>query len=294
MEESVKHTLSRRLRRLATERPYQIVAGSAVALVLATGTGAALAGTGNTPAPTQATTAATELRGDPKVAPSRAEVAPSTVAPSSAAPSSAAPTSAAPASTTASPSPKASAATPDPDLTTKKAAPKPPASKVLGYDHQAQINGYYCGPAAVRNALSAAGVARSQDALASQLGTTFAGTNSAEDTTRVLNAVVKGDPYETTMIRGGAATPAQMDQLQADVVAAVTDGRGVVVNVAGTATDTDGRWHSFPGGHYVAVVGYKDSGRLVKIADSADASYPSYWLSTIDLANWAATRGYSA
>ncbi|MCZ7419922.1 C39 family peptidase [Verrucosispora sp. WMMA2121] len=293
MEESVKHTLSRRLRRLVSERPYQLVAGSAVALVLATGTGAALAGTGNTPAPTRATTAA-ELRGDTVAAPSQAEVAPATAALSSAAPSSAAPASPAPASAAASPSPKPSSATPDPDLTSKKAAPKPPASKVLDYDHQAQINGYYCGPAAVRNALSAAGVARSQDALASQLGTTFAGTNSAEDTTRVLNAVVKGDPYETTMIRGGAATPAQMDQLQADVVAAVTDGRGVVVNVAGTVTDTDGRWHSFPGGHYIAVVGYQDSGRLVKIADSADASYPSYWLSTIDLANWAATRGYSA
>ncbi|MFF5214481.1 C39 family peptidase [Micromonospora sp. NPDC000442] len=288
----MKHTLSRRLRRLVSERPYQLVAGSAVALVLATGTGAALAGTGNTPAPTQATTAA-ELRGDIAVPPSQDQVAvaPTTAAPSSAAPSSAAPASAAPASAAASPSPKATA---NPDLVSKKAAPKPPASKVLEYDHQAQINGYYCGPAAVRNALSAAGVTRSQDALAGQLGTTFAGTNSAEDTTRVLNAVVKGDPYETTMIRGGAATPAQMDQLQADVVAAVTDGRGVVVNVAGSVTDTDGRWHSFPGGHYIAVVGYKDSGRLVRIADSADASYPSYWLSTIDLANWAATRGYSA
>ncbi|MBQ1024115.1 C39 family peptidase [Micromonospora sp. C95] len=289
----MKHTLSRRLRRLVTERPYRLVAGSAVAVVLATGTGAALAGTGNTPAPAQATTAAAELRSDTVAAPSQAEVAPrrAEVAPTTAAPSSAAPSSAAPASAAASPSPKATA---DPDLVSKKAAPKPPASKVLEYDHQAQINGYYCGPAAVRNALSAAGVGRSQDALASQLGTTFAGTNSAEDTTRVLNAVVKGDPYETTMIRGGAATPAQMDQLQADVVAAVTDGRGVVVNVAGSVTDTDGRWHSFPGGHYIAVVGYQDSGRLVRIADSADASYPSYWLSTIDLANWAATRGYSA
>ncbi|MTK04827.1 hypothetical protein FF096_22860 [Micromonospora sp. CP22] len=289
----MKHTLSRRLRRLVTERPYQIVAGSAVALVLATGTGAALAGTGTTPAPTQAATAA-DPHDDATVAPSReqrAEAAPSPAAASSAAPSSAAPASAAP---SPSPSPKPRSATPDPDLTVKKTAPKPPATKILAYDHQAQINGYYCGPAAVRNALSAAGIARTQDALASQLGTTFAGTNSAEDTTRVLNAIVKGKPYKTTMIRGGAATPAQMDQLQADVVAAVTDGRGVVVNVAGTATDTDGRWHSFPGGHYVAVVGYKDSGRLVKIADSADASYPSYWLSTIDLANWAATRGYSA
>ncbi|WP_092374421.1 C39 family peptidase [Micromonospora phaseoli] len=291
MEEPVKHTLSRQLRRLATERPYQIAAASAAALVLATGIGAALAGTEETPAAAHTTTAVAELRGDTAASrnQSPAEATPSTTAPSSAAPS-----SAAPASTTASPSPKPTSAAPDPDVTSKKAAPKPPASKILKYDHQAQINGYYCGPAAVRNALSAAGVERGQDALAGQLGTTYAGTNSAEDTTRVLNATVEGSPYETTMIRGGAATPAQMDQLQADVVAAVTDGRGVVVNVAGSVTDTAGRWHSFPGGHYVAVVGYEDGGRLVRIADSADASYPSYWVSTIDLANWAATRGYSA
>lgn len=284
----MKHTVKRQLRRLATERPYQIVAGSAAALILATGTGAALAGTGDAPASAQTTTVA-ELRGDAAASRSDARVAQT---PSSA-PSESVAASAA-ASPSPSPSPKASSATPDPDLTSKKAAPKPPAKKVLDYDYQAQVNGYYCGPAAVRNALSAAGVERDQDTLASQLGTTFAGTNSAADTTRVLNAVLKGDPYQTRWIRGGAATPAQMDQLQADVVATINDGRGVVVNVAGSATDTNGRWHSFPGGHYIAVVGYEDEGRMVKIADSADGSYYSYWMSTIDLANWAATRGYSA
>ncbi|MDG4798756.1 C39 family peptidase [Micromonospora sp. WMMD1082] len=283
----MKHTVQRQLRRLATERPYRIVAASAAALVLATGAGALLTGTEDTPATEQTTTTTAELRGDTAVSRSdaRGEQTPST-APSSAAPASAA--------ASPSPSPKATSATPDPDATSKKAAPKPPASKLLDYQYQAQTNGYYCGPAAVRNALSAAGIERSQDALASQLGTTYAGTNSAADTTRVLNATVKGSPYQTTMIRGGAATPAQMDQLQADVVAAITDGRGVVVNIAGSATDTNGGWHSFPGGHYVAVVGYEDDGRLVRIADSANASYPSYWMTTIDLANWAATRGYSA
>ncbi|NLU78852.1 C39 family peptidase [Micromonospora sp. HNM0581] len=290
----MKRTLSRRLRRLVTERPYQIVAGSAAALVLATGTGAAIAGTGTAPAPTRTTTAAAELLADTAVTPEaiRAEVASPQAAAKTAVPRSAVPASAAPAS--ASPSPKPSPTTADPDVASKEPAPAPPASKILEYDHQAQTTGYYCGPAAVRNALSAASIERGQDALATQLGTTYAGTNSAEDTTRVLNAVVDGDPYETTMIRGGAATPAQMDQLQADVVAAIADERGVVVNVAGSVTDTNGRWHSFPGGHYVAVVGYEDSGRMVKIADSADVSYPSYWLSTTDLANWAATRGYSA
>jgi hypothetical protein len=183
VEETVKHTLSRRLRRIVTDHPYRIAAASAVALVLATGTGAALAGTGDAPAPAQTTTAVAELRADTAVSrdQERAGAASPATVPSSAAPSSAAPASA------AAPSPTATASTtPDPDLTSKKAAPKPPASKVLRYDHQAQTNGYYCGPAAVRNALSAAGVDRDQDSLATQLGTTFAGTNSAEDTTRVL------------------------------------------------------------------------------------------------------------
>ncbi|QKW13075.1 C39 family peptidase [Verrucosispora sp. NA02020] len=289
MEDSVKQTLTRQLRRLATERPYQVVAASAAALALATGTGAVLVGTDDAPTTAHTTTAVAEMRGDTVAsrADTRAEPTPSTP-PGSAAPSSAAP------SPSPSPTPKATSAAPSPVAVSEKTAPKPPTRKVLDYDFQAQTTGYYCGPAAVRNALSAAGVDRDQDTLAAQLGTTYAGTNSALDTTRVLNATLKGEPYSTTMLRGGSATPTQMDQLQADVVEAITDGRGVVVNVAGSATDTDGGWHSFPGGHYVAVVGYADDGRLVKIADSADASYYSYWMSTTDLAHWAATRGYSS
>ncbi|MEU4640473.1 C39 family peptidase [Micromonospora sp. NPDC023814] len=278
MEETVKHHLKRQLRRLTSERPYQVAAASAAALVLASGTGALLAGTDEAPAAAQAPVAVSELR-DGSVA-SRGDARIAT-----------APSAGAPAASSAAPSASATSAAPNPDLTRK---PEPPKSKSLDYDYQAQTTFYNCGPAAVRHALSAAGIARSQDALGAQLGTDEMGTDSAEDTTRVLNATVKGDPYRTRMIPGGAATPAQMDQLQADVVAAITDGRGVVVNVAGSATDTDGGWHSFPGGHYIAVVGYQDEGRLVKIADSANPATASYWMSTIALANWAATRGYSA
>ncbi|MGC5329119.1 C39 family peptidase [Micromonospora sp. DT62] len=281
MEETVKHHLKRQLRRLTSERPYQLAAASAAALVLASGTGALLAGTDEAPAAAPAPVAATELRDDAAASRSQARVAP-------------APSSAAPAASSAAPSASASSAAPDPDLTRKPEPPKPPAAKSLDYDYQAQTTFYNCGPAAVRHALSAAGIARSQDALGAQLGTDQMGTDSAQDTTRVLNATVKGEPYRTRMIPGGAATPAQMDRLQADVVAAIADGRGVVVNVAGSATDTDGGWHSFPGGHYIAVVGYQDGGRLVKIADSANPATASYWISTIALANWAATRGYSA
>ncbi|MFI7069402.1 C39 family peptidase [Micromonospora sediminicola] len=279
----MKHHLKRQLRRLATERPYQIIAGSAAALVLAGGTGVALAATDDTPSRSENTVAVAELGSRLGEAASRGEAR--LAVPSPSASPSAAPT----ASPSAKPAAKAST---DPD-TKPKPKPKPPASKVLDYDYQAQTTYYYCGPAAVRNALSATGIERSQDTLAVALGTTEMGTNSAEDTTRVLNQQVKGNPYRTRMIPG-AATPAQMDRLQADVVTAVSNGRAVVANVAGDATDTNGGWHSFPGGHYIAVVGYKNDGRTVRIADSADPSLPSYWVTTIDLANWMATRGYSA
>ncbi|MFC5923482.1 C39 family peptidase [Micromonospora vulcania] len=282
MEDPVKHTLQRQLRRLATERPYQIVAASAAALAIATTTGALLAGTDDAPAAQRTATTVAEMRSDTAASRSEARVA----SPSA----SAAPTTAAPATSAASPAAKA---TSNPDLTRKPAPPKPPATKVLDYDYQAQNTYYNCGPAATRNALSATGIDRTQEELGAELGTTEMGTNSAEDTTRVLNAEVKGNPYQTRMF-AGSPSPAQMDRLQADVVKAITDGRGVVANVVGDATDTDGGWHSYGGGHYIAVVGYKDNGRTVRIADSANPADPAYWITTIDLANWIATRGYSA
>ncbi|MEV0427352.1 C39 family peptidase [Micromonospora sp. NPDC050495] len=281
MEETVKHHVKRQLRRLATERPYQIIAGSAAALVLAGGT-AAVATTEDAPARQEHRAAVAELESRLNDVATRGEARVAIPSPST--------------SPSTSPSPSArakTAASADPDLTTRAAKPKPPSTKVLKYRYQAQNTYWNCGPAAVRNALSASGVETTQEAMAGPLGTTEGGTNSAEDTTRGLNQMVKGNPYRTHMF-GGSASPAEMDQLQADVVKAVTAGRGVVVNVAGDAVDTDGGWHSFPGGHYIAVIGYRNDGRTVRIADSANPALPEYWLSTIDLANWAASRGYSA
>lgn len=208
--------------------------------------------------------------------------------------------SASPSATVASPSaaPSPAAPSPDPDLSASRApspaAPKPPASKVLDTTYQEQTTYYYCGPAATRIALTARDITRTQDDLAGRLNTTVYGTNSAVDITRVLNDLIGRDVYRTRTIPGNAATPAQMDRLQADVVQAVSNGYAVVVNVAGSATDVAGGWHSYPGGHYLTVVGYRDNGRTVRIADPANAATGSYWMSTINLAHWAATRGYSA
>ncbi|WBB77821.1 C39 family peptidase [Micromonospora sp. WMMD882] len=158
--------------------------------------------------------------------------------------------------------------------------------------YQAQPNFYYCGPAATRIALSADGKLISQDELAAKLGTTQAGTASAEDITRVLNELTGGG-YRTTEIRGPAARPEQIERLRADVVDALDAGDPVVANIMGSAVDSVGRQHSYPGGHYLTVVAYRDGGDTVRIADPADP-VGEYWMSTDRLAHWIAERGYSS
>ncbi|WP_189198438.1 C39 family peptidase, partial [Micromonospora fulviviridis] len=163
----------------------------------------------------------------------------------------------------------------------------------LDVRYEAQPNFYYCGPAATRNAISVLGKNIDVDAMAKEMGTTEAGTNSINDITPVLNKET-GKTYRSVEIRDGKADDKQTDTLRADIVRTVDDGRAVVANIAGTATDTDGNTHSFEGGHYISVVGYRDNGKTVTIADSADPNMASYRMSVDNLADWIATRGYSA
>ncbi|MEV5766519.1 C39 family peptidase [Micromonospora sp. NPDC052213] len=166
--------------------------------------------------------------------------------------------------------------------------------KELGVRYEAQPNFYYCGPAATRNALSVQGKDINVDAMAKQMGTTEAGTDSINDITPVLNKETGKNAYRSVEIATPNADDKQTDTLRTDVRKAVDDGRAVVANIAGTATDTDGGVHSFEGGHYISVVGYRDNGDTVKIADSANPAQASYWITTEALADWIATRGYAA
>jgi len=175
---------------------------------------------------------------------------------------------------------------------TKTAEPAPPAKKELSYTYAVQMTGWYCGPAAARIALTTRGLYPSQDELANQLGTTVNGTNSSEDITRVLNAMTKTSFYHTTSIPAKGVTKQQVDQLQADVVRAISQSYAVVTNIVGTGQDVNGNWYSYPGGHYIAVVGYQDNGRQVKIADPANPYSASYWMTASNLADWVGSRGY--
>ncbi|MET7392075.1 C39 family peptidase [Dactylosporangium sp. NPDC005572] len=174
------------------------------------------------------------------------------------------------------------------------ATPAAPLEKVLSARFQQQPNFYWCGPAAARNALAASGFTVTQADMAPKLRTTTSGTDSAFDVTRGLNEVVGGNVYQTREIRGQSATPAEIGQLQADVVRAVSAGRAVVANIVSSAKDTNGVSHTFDGGHYVAIVGYTENGQIVKVADSANPSGDgTYWMTTTNIANWIARRGYS-
>ncbi|MFV2105248.1 C39 family peptidase [Micromonospora sp. LOL_015] len=166
-------------------------------------------------------------------------------------------------------------------------------AREVAVEYEAQPNFYYCGPAATRIALTAQGHAPSQDEVAGKLGTTEAGTDSAEETTRVLNEVIGEAEYETVSIGAAAAKPEHVEKLRADVREAVDDGRAVVANIMGTASDVDGVAHSYEGGHYLTVTGYRDGGDTVKIADPYFEGQ-EYWMDLEVLADWTAKRGYSA
>lgn len=166
------------------------------------------------------------------------------------------------------------------------------AGLLVTVDYQAQPNFYYCGPAATRMALSALGRPLPQTEVAQRLGTTQAGTDSARDITRVLNELT-GDTYRTTEIPGTTVKPDEVHQLREDTRRALAQGRAVVANVRGTTVDTDGTPHSYEGGHYLTLVGYRAEDDLLRVADPA-APKREYWMTLPKVANWIAERGYSS
>jgi len=175
------------------------------------------------------------------------------------------------------------------------AADAPPPALELAHDFQIQENGYYCGPSATRVALSAQGKVLTQDQVAQKLGTTPNGTDSINQVTDALNGELGAGRYHSVTIPGPQASPEQVAQLKADVVTSLSAGKPIVANIAGTVTDEDGQVHSYQGGHYLPVIGYAGNGDTVRIADSWDKDGNAHYTITADqLANWTATRGYSA
>jgi len=174
------------------------------------------------------------------------------------------------------------------------AATAPAQAQIADYDGALQPNGYYCGPAATRIALSAHGQPPTFDALATELGTTREGTKSIDDLTRVLNEHT-GGRYASVKFDSATVSDEQTDKLRADIMAAINDGDPVVANIVGQVTDTKGEKHRYAGGHYLTITGYSDNGHTVHITDPADRKGSNEYQLPIDtLAQWIATRGYTS
>ncbi|MGN6109914.1 MAG: C39 family peptidase, partial [Kofleriaceae bacterium] len=103
--------------------------------------------------------------------------------------------------------------------------------KILDIQYQVQQTGYWCGPAATRHALSARMAPPTQQALATQLGTTVNGTDWIGQITGVLNQRLGGNYYRTIEMPNDPPTPAQRDRLWNDIVFDIESGYPIVANI---------------------------------------------------------------
>lgn len=171
----------------------------------------------------------------------------------------------------------------------------------LPFSWQGQQRYYYCGPAATRMALSTRmDSPPSQDAIADHMGTNENGTDNVGLVRDALNDYLGTSWFDAKYIND-TPTQDQRDLLARDVTYDLDRGYPLVANVV-----SGWRPPGYPGGwiyHYVAVVGYGDSGNSVLIADPAGEGAGgsgwedvpgSYWISTYDLGTWIGGRGYAA
>jgi hypothetical protein len=175
-----------------------------------------------------------------------------------------------------------------------------PARVVLEYTWQGQPNGYWCGPGSTRMAIGTRlKTPPSQTELATFLGTTTDGT-ARIDTIRALNAyLVPHWPYQSIPV-DTRPTQQQRDFLKQTIIERLSTGWPVVANVL-----SGWRPPGYPSGtigHFVAVVGYEQSGERVLIADPAGAGSAgprwenvpkTYWITLQNLGTWVGGRGYS-
>lgn len=172
-------------------------------------------------------------------------------------------------------------------------------TKSLSVDYQAQINSYWCAPAAARIALSSkVQKLPDQAALATDFNTTEGGTDSVIDVVNGLNKLLAGTgtQYVTRDWSNAAMTKAMTQQLWSDTVRDIDDGKGMVANIVATP---DNQPSNYPSGqtwyHYVAIIGYDTAKQTVHISDPAEFNgVKDFWLSLDQIASLIQPKGYAA
>jgi hypothetical protein len=183
----------------------------------------------------------------------------------------------------------------------KKAAPKEEfapkeAVKSLPINYEAQLTGYWCGPAATRIAMSS----QTQDlpdqaSLASGLGTTTNGTDHIRQVTDFMNNALGADKYKTVDWGGKPLTDEMKQQLWQDTVKDIDEGKALVANIVAPPGNQPPNYPSSQTiYHYVSIVGYDAPNQKVQIADPANfGGQTTYWLSLDQAASLIQPKGYS-
>lgn len=166
------------------------------------------------------------------------------------------------------------------------------------FDDQDDPN--WCGPASTKLALSAAGVSVSQATLASPtyLNTANLGQTPHINNVRdVLNTIGTGFTYATRSFNF-PYTSSEKEDLRSRIITTIgTRHRVIVANVLGSGVDLNGTSHSYSGGHYLTIVGYKasDNAETVVIDDVAISNSGThlYYMDLDELTTWIANKGYA-
>jgi hypothetical protein len=159
-----------------------------------------------------------------------------------------------------------------------------PAARDLKPTQQAQIRGYYCGPATVAEMLAQLGKKVSQTAAARQLKTTPSGTNWSDDSgypvPDVLNKNQKKNDYVAVALPW-SPTRAQLRTFEADLVADINHNGGVPL--AGNAYEVAGGPHLVGNPvnqtifHWFDIRGYSDFGAVTDYEDSVHGASSIGW-----------------
>jgi len=163
-----------------------------------------------------------------------------------------------------------------------------PVAKNLKPTQQAQVRGYYCGPATVSEMLAQLGRRVSQRAAARELKTNRSGTNWSDDAgypvPDVLNMNQKKNNYVAVALPW-SPTSGQVRAFETDLVADVNHNGGVPL--AGNAYEVAGGPHLVGNPlnqtifHWFDIRGYKNFGRVTDYEDSVHGAASIGWSAAV-------------
>lgn len=171
-----------------------------------------------------------------------------------------------------------------------------PRQVILSIPFQTQQTYYYCGPASAAMVVNSLGYNKTQNEMASLLGTTTAGTAAGNGVANALNAVVRGSRYKFTWEWHNYN---QVDKMKNHVVEALSWGNPVMVNTVESPGDVYLRGHNIgsPIYHFGVIGDYFDYGNSVTYTDPGYGRFSGFVMdqrvSIKDMSYATGGRGYA-